>query len=247
MVTDSCSLVLSWRSFQFSLFWLLFGGIFLLGSFLGYCLSQAKCQVSLTQFSLRCPVSLQYLQVKEGSKEPSTPRANCEGRGLPKYGLLINPLGELSVLLGLPMFKLLATAVVIVSTKNLGSSNCPNFLFCASRLLIWESCCSIFLCLEFFDSLHSPASSYITYEEVSIAAVWELVLPDLLLPPNIIARWPWNWVKLSESSDDWSMIRAIAAWYGSFNLCAYWLFNCSLACSLNSGFLAMILQTRILS
>ena len=109
----------------------------------------------------------------------------------------------------LPIFKLLATRFSdAVSTKNLGSSSCLNFLFCASRLLICEACCLIFLCLylDFFDSLHSPVFSDITYEEVLIAAVWELVFTNLLLPPNIITRHPRNWVKLSESSEDCSIL-----------------------------------------
>ena len=81
------------------------------------------------QFSFICPVSLQNQQVNDGSREPSTPGANCDGKGLPRYALLTNLLGELSVLFVLSMFMLLATALVMVSTKNLGSSSCPNFFY----------------------------------------------------------------------------------------------------------------------
>ena len=70
------------------------------------------------QFSFRCPVSLQYQQVNDESRELSIPGASCDKWGLPRYGLPTNPLGELSVFLVLPMFRLLATALVMVSTKN---------------------------------------------------------------------------------------------------------------------------------
>ena len=157
----------------------------------------------------------------------------------------MKPLGELSSLVVSSIFRLLPTAWVIVSTKNIGSSNWPSLLFWASRLFICEACWLILfcLCLEFFHNLHSPASSEMTHEETSTAAIWEPVCLNLLQPLKVIARQPQNWVKLSVLSNDCSILCAIAALYWSFNLWEYWLLSCSLTSILNSSFLAMILWT----
>ena len=92
--------------------------------------------------------------------------------------------------LSILMFSLLATAFVMVSTRNFGSSSCTNFWFCTSRLLILAACWSILCCLcwEFFDSLGSHDTSDITEAVVSITALQELTFPDLLLLPKVSAK-----------------------------------------------------------
>ena len=95
------------------------------------------------------------------------------------------------------MFKLQATALVMVSTRNFGSSSCANFWFCTSRLLILAACWLILCCLcqEFFDSLGSCDTSDITEAVVSITAVQELSFPNLLQLLKVRANRPQNWVQ----------------------------------------------------
>ena len=86
---NSYSLVPSWRRLQFSffsgcLFLVVSMSNFLAPPLLGSWLSKTSHQVNLMQFSFRWLVSLQYQQVNAGSREPSTPGANCDGCGFPR-------------------------------------------------------------------------------------------------------------------------------------------------------------------
>ena len=144
------------------------------------------------------------------------PWSKLWGLGFPKYGLPVYPPVQLDVfwsLLPPLMFKLLATAWIMVLTRNLGSKSWASFWFWATRMLIFDACCCILFCLcwEFFDNIDSHNSSDITEEVVSIAVAQELILHNLLWPPKVSAKWPQNWVKLSVWLEVCSALWALAA------------------------------------
>ena len=178
----------------------------------GCLFSKASLLFNFMQFSFKWPVSFPNQQESSGSNDPSTPRVSCRGLGFPRYGLPVWPLAPF-VLLFWGLLPPLATACVIVWTRNLGSTSWFSFWFWASMLLILDACWSIWLCLcqEFFDSLGSCNTSDIVEAVVSIAVAQELIFPDLLQLPKVKAKWPQNWVRLSVVSEICNALQAMAA------------------------------------
>ena len=72
---------------------------------------------------------------------------------------------------------------------------------------------------------------------------WELAFRDLLQALKVIARWPWNWVKLSILSDISKALWAIAIYYGFHSLWAYWCLTFGLAPEDGFGWWSSRLET----